>query len=161
VHAGRGETVPLLWFQACSLRGANGSCSISTFLFAYDRRKDRFRSVFFNITGRNNNQETRFVESGPLQGAVIVANPANKAPYTYDVEVHRQSSPGDEYARVLKYRGRTGYGDGNPLPVIDSEMPEILRRLGLWKTGDALPVPPRMPAECKRLAMRRGVEWCE
>ena len=60
---------------------------------------------------------------------------------------------------------RTGFrnwrGDGNPLAVIDSEMPETLRRLGLWKEGDALPVPPRMPQRCTLLVMRKGVEWCE
>ena len=65
------------------------------------------------------------------------------------------------YSRTLKYRGHTGYNDGNPLAVIDSEMPETLRQLGLWKTGDALPVPPLMPGGCTRLVMRKGVEWCE
>jgi hypothetical protein len=76
------------------------------------------------------------------------------------VEVYSRIADG-EYSRVLKYRGNTGYGDGNRLAVIDSEMPETLRRLGLWKTGDALPVPPSMPRECTRLVMRKGVERCE
>jgi hypothetical protein len=62
---------------------------------------------------------------------------------------------------VLRYRGDTGYGDGNPLAVIDSEMPETLRRLGLWKTGDPLPVSPRLSGGCTRLVMRKSVEWCE
>jgi hypothetical protein len=65
------------------------------------------------------------------------------------------------YLLALRYRGHTGYGDGNPFAVIDSEMPETLRRLGLLKTGDALPVPPRMPRACTRLVMRKSVEWCE
>ena len=55
---------------------------------------------------------------------------------------------------------KTVYGDGNPLAVIDSEMPEILLRLHLRRPGDPLPVPPAMPATCHRLEMRDGVEWC-
>ena len=100
------------------------------------------------------------VEDGPLLGSVIVAYPTSDAPFTYFVEVYKRTSD-SEYSRALRYRGHTGYGDGNPLAVIDSEMPETLRQLGLWKTGDALPVPPRMPAGCTRLVMRKGVERCE
>ncbi len=160
VFSGPGRTLPLLRIKSCMNRGANGNCGVSTFLFAYDRKVDRFRVVFFNMTGRNNNEETRFVESGPLLGSVIVADPTSDAPFTYFVEVYKRTSD-SEYSRTLRYRGHTGYGDGNPLAVIDSEMPETLRRLGLWKEGDALPVPPRMPQRCTRLVMRKGVEWCE
>jgi hypothetical protein len=158
--SGPGRTLPLLRIKSCMNRGANGNCGVSTFLFAYDRKTARFHVVFFNITGRNNNQETRLVENGPLLGSVIVSYPTDDPPFTYFVEVYRRVSDG-EYSRVLKYRGNTGYGDGNPLAVIDSEMPETLRRLGLWKTGDALPVPPSMPRGCTRPVMRKGVEWCE
>lgn len=167
VYSGPGKTVPLLVIKTCTMPGANGNCGVSTFLFDYDRRADEFRTVFSNVTGRNNNQETRFIEAGPLLGAVIVADPYGGAPpptrvnpYGYSVEVYRRDAAG-RYARVLAYRGRTSYGDGNLLAVIDSEMPETLRRLGLWKTGDAMPVPPTMPAGCTRLVMRKGVEWCE
>ncbi len=160
VFSGPGRTLPLLRIKSCTSRGANGNCGVSTFLFAYDRKAQRFRVVFFNMTGRNNNEETRLVENGPLLGSVIVTYPTNDAPFAYFVEVYKRVSD-SEYSRVLRYRGNTGYGDGNPLAVIDSEMPETLRRLGLWKTGDALPVPPRMPGGCTRLVMRKGVEWCE
>jgi hypothetical protein len=160
VFSGPGRTLPLLRIRSCTNRGANGNCGASMFLFAYDRRTDRFPVAFFNMMGRNNNQEARFVENGPLLGSVIVAYPTNDAPFTYFLEVHKRLSE-KEYSRVLKYRGNTGYNDGNPLAVIDSEMPETLRRLGLWKTGDALPVPPRMPRGCTRLVMRKGIEWCE
>jgi len=68
VFAGPGRTVPLLKIKSCTMRGANGNCGVSTFLFAYDRRAERFRVVFFNMMGRNNNQETRFVENGPCLG---------------------------------------------------------------------------------------------
>jgi hypothetical protein len=159
VFSGPGRTFPLLRIKSCTTRGANGNCGVSTFLFAYDRDAQRFRVVFFNMMGRNNNQEARFVEKGPLLGNVIVAYPTNDAPFTYFVEVYKRSSD-SEYSQVLRYRGNTHYGDGNPLAVIDSEMPETLQRLGLWKTGDALPVPPRMPRGCT-LVMRKGVEWCE
>ena len=144
VFAGPGRTLPLLRIKSCTMSGANGNCGVSTFLLAYDRKAERFRVVFFNMMGRNNNQEARLVENGPLLGSVIVAYPTNDAPFTYFVEVYKRISD-SEYSRVLQYRGNTRYGDGNPLAVIDSEMPETLRRLGLWKTGDALPVPPRMP----------------
>src|SRR5579863_520146 len=160
VFSGPGRTLPLLRIKSCTTRGANGNCGVSTFLFAYDRIAERFRVVFFNMMGRNNNQEARFVENGPLLGSVIVAYPTDDAPFAYFVEVYKRMSD-SEYSQVLRYRGNTRYGDGNPLAVIDSEMPESLRRLGLWKTGDALPVPPRMPRGCTRLVMRKNVEWCE
>jgi hypothetical protein len=160
VFSGPGRTLPLLRIESCMNRGANGNCGVSTFLFAYDRKADRFRVVFFNLTGRNNNEETRFVEKGPLPGSVVVAYPTSDPPFTYFVEVYKRTSD-SEYSLVLGYRGHTGYGDGNPLAVIDSEMPETLRRLGLWKTGDELPVPPHMPRGCTRLIMRKSVEWCE
>jgi hypothetical protein len=160
VFSGLGRTLPLLRIKSCMNRGANGNCGVSTFLFAYDRKAERFRVVFFNVTGRNNNEETRFVENGPLLGSLIVAYPTSDAPFTYFVEVYKRTSD-SEYWRALRYRGQTSYADGNPLAVIDSEMPETLRRLGLWRKGDALPVPPRMPQRCTRLVMLKDVEWCE
>ena len=160
VFAGPGRTLPLLRIKSCTMSGATGNCGVSTFLFAYDRKAESFRVAFFNMMGRNNNEEARFVENGPLLGSVLVAYPTDDAPFTYFVEVYKRISD-SEYSRVLRYRGNTHYGDGNPLAVIDSEMPETLRRLGLWKTGDALPVPPSMPGACTRLVMRKGVEWCE
>jgi hypothetical protein len=160
VFSDPGRTLPLLRIKGCTMPGANGNCGVSTFLFAYDPKTDNFRPVFFNMTGRNNNQEARFIENGPLLGSVIFASPTTNAPFGYFIEVFKRVSE-YEYSLVLKYRSNTRYGDGNPLAVIDSEMPETLRRLGLWKEGDALPVPARMPLGCSRLVMRKGVEWCE
>jgi hypothetical protein len=161
VFTGPGQTRPLLMLQTFSAHGINGNASIRTKLLAYDRKADGFRKVFANVNGgTNNNAATRFVEHGPLRGDVIVDYPTDHAPYRYWIEVYAPAKSG-QYARVLRYRGRTGYGDRNPLPVADSEMPEVLRRLGLWKPGDALPVPRRRPAGCDRLVMRRGEEWCE
>jgi hypothetical protein len=159
VHAGPGDTGNLLELKACTIHGVNGSCGISTLLLAYDRRRDAFDTVFANLTGKNNNEATRFIEQGPLRGAVVVATPTLHAPFAYQLEVYRRQA-GWMYARVLRYRGRTRYADGNPLPVIDSEMPALLARFGAWKSGDALPVPPAMPEDCGRLFLRGGVEWC-
>ena len=160
VYAGQNQSSPLLFVRLCGAEGFNGNCGIATALYQYEIGADRFVRVFQNLTGRNNNEATRFVERGSLQGDVIVDYPTENAPYTYWIEVYRASESG-QYVRVLRYRGRTVYGDGNPLPVADSEMPEILSHLGLWKAGDALPVPPHLPRGCSRLYMRRDEEWCK
>jgi hypothetical protein len=91
---------------------------------------------------------------------VIVDNPTENAPYTYWIEVYRAGDSA-QYGRILRYRGLTGYSDGNPLAVTDSEMPEILHRLGSWKPGDPLPVPAHLPKGCHDLFMRHGEEWCK
>jgi hypothetical protein len=46
----------------CGAEGVDGDCRVATALYRYDRVADRFVRVFFNLTGRNNNQATRFVE---------------------------------------------------------------------------------------------------
>lgn len=161
VFAGPGRTRPLLMLQTSYAHGLNGNANIGTKLFEYDRKTDGFRQVFVNITGgSNNNAAARFVEHGPLQGDVIVNYPTDDAPYAYWVEAY---APGksDHYARILRYRSITRYGDGNPLAVADSEMPEIMERMGLWKPGDALPIPPHAPKGCGPLVMRRGEAWCK
>lgn len=94
-----------------------------------------------------------------MRGDTIAAYPTPAAPYTYFVDLYRPDA-GGKYVQALHLRGRTGHGDGNPLAVTDSEMPEILRRLGAWKPGDALQIPPSMPDGCRRLYLRKGVEWC-
>jgi hypothetical protein len=154
------DTRPLLLLRTCSYGGLNGNCGKATFLYEYDRKTDDFHSIFFNISARSNNEETRFVEKGPLIGSVIVVYPTSHAPYTYSVEVYKRHNS-EGYTQVLRYRGKTVYNDGNRLPVIDSEMPEILQHLGMWKPGVALPNPAEMPSGCTRLSMRNGVEWCD
>jgi len=160
VYANKNRQVPLLFLKVCGAVSGDGDCEIATALYAYNRADDRFTRVFLNLTGRNNNQATRFVESGPLQGDMIVDNPTKDAPYTYWIEVYRATGSG-QYVRILRYRGRTGYSDGNPLPVADSEMPEILRRFGLWRPGDPLPVPAHLPHGCTGVFMRHDEEWCK
>jgi hypothetical protein len=162
VYGGESKTRPFLFVQVCGggAESGDGDCGLATALYRYDKGTDGFIRVFLNLTGRNNNEATRFVESGPLQGDVIVDNPTENAPYTYWIEVYRAGDSG-QYGRILRYRGRTGYSDGNPLAVADSEMPEILHRLGLWQPGDPLPVPAHLPQGCRDLYIRHGVEWCK
>jgi len=62
------------------------------------------------------------------------------------------------YGRALRYRSRTRYADGNAFAVIDTYMPELLRRLGLWRIGD--PRLPSTPVKCTRPVMRKGEERC-
>lgn len=160
VYANQNKSNPMLFVEVCGAQGPNGNCGIATALYRYDKGTDRFIRVFLNLTGRNNNQATRFVESGPLQGDVIVDYPTGNAPYAYWIEVYRAESSG-QYGRILRYRALTEYSDGNPLAVADSEMPEILRRLGLWQPGDPLPVPDQLPRGCSFLFMKHGEEWCK
>jgi hypothetical protein len=152
VFAGADNTRPLLLIATGSAHGADGGHSIYTELFTYDRQSNEFKTVFSNAIGSNNNQKTRFIEEGPLRGDVIVDEPAGCC---YRIEVYQLGTSG-RYVSVLGYRSHTVYGDGNPLSVSDSEMPEILRRLGLWHQGDALPI----PHEGCTPVMRRGEEWC-
>ena len=160
VYANQDMSDPLLFLQVCGAASGDGDCGIASALYRYDRGADRFVRVFLNLTGRNNNQNTRFVETGPLQGNVIVDVPTENAPYGYWIEVYRANESG-KYAQILRYRSHTHYGDGNPLAVADSEMPEILSHFGLWKPGDPLPIPPHMPKGCTQIYMRLGEEWCK
>ena len=61
-------------------------------MFAYDRKAERFRVVFFNMSGRNNNEETRVVEKGPLLGREIVVYPTSDAQFKYFVEDYKRNS---------------------------------------------------------------------
>lgn len=160
VYANQNKSNPLLFVKVCGAQGPNGNCGIATALYRYDKGTDRFNRVFLNLTGRNNNQDTRFVESGPLQGDVIVDNPTENAPYAYWIDVYRAGDSG-QYGRILHYRSRTIYSDGNPLAVADSEMPEILHRLGLWQSGYPLRAPAHLPQGCRHLLMKNGEEWCK
>jgi hypothetical protein len=125
------DQAPLLLIRACTQRYGNCSCWISTLLYAYDRESDSFRSVFFGLTASDTKQATRFIDSGPLLGRVVVVTPASGADFGRVVEVYKRSVIG-EYLRILVYCSSTCCGsDADPGSVIDSELPEILRRLGL------------------------------
>jgi hypothetical protein len=64
----------------------------------------------------------------------------------------QSSRNNNEETRIMKNGPLAG-------TVIDSEMPEIERRLGFWKSGDPLPVPER--AQCASYMLKNGIEWCQ
>jgi len=121
---------------------------------------DAFARVFENRTGQNNNQETRFITDGPLRGSVISAEPQQSAPFGYWIVVSKRSG-GGAYRQVLRFVSATRYGDGNPLAVIDAEMPTIQQRLGLWKPGQPLPTPADRDKPCTRPTLKHSALWCE
>jgi len=147
---------PLLRLRTASRYAGDGDQVIFYQLLAYRRGPDRFEPVYAFQTGHNNNQEVRFVEAGPLAGAVISVEPTQNAPFGFWVIVNRMA-PGGAYRPVLRYRSATHYGDGNPLAVIDSEMPNILQRLRLWRPGQPLPLP---AGPCPRPRLVKGALWC-
>ena len=157
VFAGAGDTDPLLLIKAGGAHSGDGSHAIHTVLYSYDRRSNRFVEVFSNVTGSNNNQETRFIEGGPLRGDIIVAEPTSSAPFGFWISVYVNNPTDSNFRRFLRYRSATRYNDGNHLAVIDSEIAGILQRMSLWKPGDPLPA----PSQCTRLALRRGEIWCQ
>lgn len=142
--------------MTASLHNGNGNQLVLTQALAYQTASDRFERVYEHATGRNNNQEVRYIEAGPLAGDVISVDPADTAPFGYWVAV-QAFTPGDSYHQVLRYRSATIYGDGNALPVIDSEMANIQRRLGLWQPGSALPRPATACAKPHLVGMEL---WC-
>lgn len=152
----RAGPTPLLWLRTSSLAGGNGDQAILYQALAYRRDGDRFEQVYAHQTGHNNNQEVRFMEHGPLAGAAVSADPTQNAPFGFWIVVSRPG-PGGKFAPVLRYRSATRYGDGNPLAVIDSEMPGILQRLGLWRAGQPLPLP---KGPCARPHLVKGALWC-
>lgn len=154
VHPDAGRSLLLL--QAASVYSGNGNQRVATRLLAYDRAKDGFVTAYSRRTGHNNNEEVRYVAQGPLTGAVIFAEPTGDAPFGYWIAIDRPDAA-LRYRQALRYRSATRYGDGNPLAVIDSEMPNIQRQLGLWRPGMALPLPER---GCARPHLVRTVLWC-
>jgi hypothetical protein len=159
VFSGGGAST-LFLIQEASEHGANGNQVVFTQVLAYDRSNDRFRQIYAHDTGRNNNQEDRFITSGPLQGSVISAEPTDNAPFAYWITVNQLEST-ITYKQVLRYRSATRYGDGNPLAVIDAEMPNIELHLGLWHPGLPLPVPTSPTHPCRNPRLVRTALWCE
>lgn len=146
----------LLLIQVASLHGGNGDQRVATIALRYDRARDRFVPAYARQTRRNNNQEIRYVAAGPLRGAIIAAEPTDDAPFGFWMTVDRPD-PTNAYRQVLRYRSATRYGDGNALAVIDSEMPEIQRRLALWHPGSPLPLP---AGGCTHPRLIAHALWC-
>jgi len=148
---------PLLWVQTTSEPSIDGNRGILTQVLAYNRNKDYFYRVYSHLTdGSNNDQDIRFIESGPLRGDIISVDPTSDAPFAFWIVVNALS-PSDTYRQVLRYRSATLYGDGNPLSVIDSDMPNIQHRLGLWHAGLPLPLP---ASGCPKPQVIHNELWC-
>jgi hypothetical protein len=148
--------LPLLLVQASSLHSGDGDQRVATIALGYNRARNAFVPAYAKQTGHNNNQEIRYVAAGPLAGAIIAAEPTDDAPFGFWITVDRIGA-GGRYRQVLRYRSATRYGDGNPLAVIDSEMPYLQQRLGLWKAGSKPPLPVR---PCPRPHLVKQELWC-
>jgi hypothetical protein len=155
VQPGAGQALLLL--QVASLHAGDGDQRIAKVALAYDREQDSFVPVYEKQTGRNNNQEVRYIDAGPLKGAIISADPTGDAPFGFWIDVNTRAGQAP-YKPVLRYRSATHYGDGNPLAVIDSEMPNIQQRLGLWHPGMKLPLP---DGACPNPHLVRQELWCQ
>ena len=155
------KAAPFLLIVTGSVYSGDGDQLVATRLVKYDPAHDVFQRVYARSTGRNNNQEIRFVIDGPLRGSVITAEPQPHRPFGYWMVVSKLTAA-DTYRPVLRYRSATLYNDGNPLAVIDSEMPNIQRRLGLWKPGAPLPAP-RLVGDgkpCLNPTLKHSELWC-
>ncbi len=147
---------PLLLVQTASIHSGDGDQLVYTQALAYRRAEDRFVRVYEHQTGHNNSQEVRFIETGPLKGDFIAAEPTRDAPFGFWIVVSAPAGTAG-YRQVLRYRSATRYSDGNPLAVIDSDMPNIEQRLGVWRPGSPLPLP---PGPCARPHLVRAELWC-
>ncbi len=156
VHPRRTSGRPLLLVRTAGLRSGDGDQLVLTQVLAYARDADRFVRIYLHSTGTNNNQEVRYVDAGPLEGDIISVEPTEDAPFGFWVAVSVPAS-GSTYKAALRYRSATRYGDGNALPVIDSEMPNIQQRLGVWRPGLPLPLP---AGPCARPRLVRTELWC-
>jgi len=139
---GRAEVVrpsgsgPLLMVTAMTYSGGPGSANPTTILWTYRSESDTFKRIFAQHSNRNNNEETRLMTRGPLAGDLVVSNAPTAAPYHYSISVYHLSESGKP-VEILKYTGKTRYGDVDPRAVIDAEMPEIPRRLHLSKRASS------------------------
>jgi len=147
---------PLLFVQTGSVHSGDGNQLVFTQVLAYKSSHNGFVRIYQYKTGTNMNEEVRYISSGRLKGDIISADPTENAPYGYWVAVN-VLTPQYTYETVLRYRSATHYGDSNPLAVIDSEMPNIERRLGYWKAGMALPLP---SGACPKARLIHMELWC-
>jgi hypothetical protein len=147
---------PLLLMQVASQHSLNGDQRLATVVLAYDQEQGSFTPVYEKQVNKNNNQEIRYIADGPLMGAIISAEPTDDAPFGFWITVDRLGPTGG-YKQVLRFRSATRYDDHNPLAVIDSEMPGILLRLGIWRPGMKLPLP---ADKCAKPHLIGQELWC-
>ncbi len=148
---------PLLLVTTASMMSIDGSARVVTQALVYNAAVDRFTLAYRHVTGQNHNEDLRYMTHGPLSGAIITAEPTQNAPYGFWIEVDRLGKS-DTFERVYRYRSATHYGDGNPLSAIDSEMPALEQRMGLWHPGQPLPSPAQ---PCPKPHMVKQEMWCQ
>jgi hypothetical protein len=93
VHSGAGGPL-LLLLRLASIHSGDGDQAVFTRLLAYRPAQDQFEPVYAHMTGRNNNQDVRFIASGKLAGAVVSVEPTETAPFVYWVTVDRPDTEG-------------------------------------------------------------------
>jgi hypothetical protein len=157
VYPRGGTDQPLLFLQTASLYSGDGDQLVLTQALTYEKSQKRFARVYQCTTGRNNNQDVRYIGTGRLSGDIISVDPTDNMPYGYWVTVN-VLTPQYTYKTLLRFRSATHYGDNNPLAVIDSEMPNIQKRLGYWKSGMPLPLPSGV---CPRPRLIHMELWCK
>ena len=148
---------PLLLVTTASVLSIDGSARVVTQVLLYNAAADRFTLAYQHVTGRNHNEDLRYMTHGPLGGTIITAELTQNAPYCFWIEVDRLGK-GDRFEQVYRYRSATHYGDGNPLSPIDSEMPNLEQRMRLWHPGQALPLP---PVPCAKPHLVKQEMWCQ
>jgi hypothetical protein len=116
---------PLLVVRLESMNPGPGSPG-GPFIFVYKPKLDSFELIFQDSTAHNQNQEIRVVQGGPLSGDVIEAGPCNYPACHHAITVYRLTHNA-RYIKVLEFRGKSRYDDGDPRPAIDADMPEILK----------------------------------
>jgi len=117
----------LLALNIASFNGGPGM-PFATVVFAYRPSKDNFDPIFSQWTSRNVNEEIRVIPDGPLSGDVIVVSECASRTCHYGITVYRLTKT-IHYAKVLRFKGNAKFDDGDPRPVIDADMPEILHRM--------------------------------
>lgn len=150
---------PLLVLDVSSEGGDGPYEPSGPIVFAYNTKTDSFNRVFTDTRSGNTNGDIRVLKSGPLAGDIIADEATSKRPYPYKIILYRPSANGS-YHLVLSYLGQSRWGDGNSLGVLDAEMPEIMRRMGVWNASQALPVPSNNPFNCTNYMRKKGIEWC-
>ena len=112
--------------------GTAGS-PLETVVFVYRPSKDNFEATFAQATPVNMNEEIRVLPDGALSGdiAVVYLGGSKREPwrYTYGIALYRLTASG-HYVRALHFLGKAKEGDGDNRPVIDADMPEILKLMG-------------------------------
>jgi hypothetical protein len=96
----------------------------------------------------------------PLRGGVISGEPTSDAPFGYWIMVN-ELMPAFIHRQMLHYRSATHHSDGNPMAVMDSEMPNIEQRLGIWRPGMPLFVPASASQPCRKPHLSHMELWCD